>query len=127
MRLPKIVGLVLCRALEVDRATGETSLVGVFNALRFRDWPSPRQQFTIYSALHGGVGEGTIKLVIVRLETEKAIHLYQRWVTLPGPGRYFNLVIPITRCVFPLPGRYGLTLSFDDQELSNRYLDVFPE
>ena len=125
MRLPKIIGLILCRALEVDRITGETSLVGVFNALRFRDWPSPRQQFTIYSALHGGVGEGTIKLLIARLDTERAIHLYERRVTLPGPGRYFNLVISITQCVFPWPGRYGLTLYFDGQEVTNRYLDVF--
>lgn len=127
MSLPKIIGLILCRTLESDRATGETSLVGVFNALRFRDWPSPGQQFIVYSALHGGVGEGTIQLVIARLDTERAIHRYQRWVTLPGPGRYFNLVIPITRCVFPLPGRYGLTLYFDGREVSNRYLDVFPE
>lgn len=127
MRLPKIIGLILCRTLETNRATGETSLVGVFNALRFRDWPSPGQEFTIYSALHGGVGEGTMKLVIARLESERTIHRYQRCVTLPGPGKYFNLVIPITRCVFPLPGRYGLTLYFDDQEVSNRYLDVFRE
>lgn len=127
MTLPKIVGLVLCRALEVDPTTGETSLMGVFNALRFRDWPTPMQQFTIYSALRGGVGEGTIKLALARQETEKVIHLYRRWVTLPGRGRYFNLVIPITRCVFPSPGRYGLTLYFDDHELTNRYLDVFTE
>ena len=126
MRLPKVLGLVLCWAFEVDRTAGEVSLRGIFNALHFREWPSPIQRFTVYSVLHDGVGEGTIKLEVVRLETEQVIHRYQRWVTLPGRGNYFNLVIPITKGIFPSPGRYRVVLHFDNRELSDRVLDIFP-
>ncbi|SRR5579883_2645929 len=127
MRLPKVLGLVLCWAFEVDRAAGEVLLRGIFNALHFRDWPSPPQRFAVYSVLQDGVGEGTIKLEVVRLETEQVVHRYQKWVALPGRGSYFNLVIPITNGIFPSPGRYKVALYFDNQELSGRLLDIYPE
>ncbi len=125
MRLPEVVSLVLCRAFEVNPANGQASLVGIFQVLVFRDWPPPVQRFTAYTTLLGGEGEGTIELAVHRLEEEQLIYRYRRWVTLPGPGQFFNVVIPVTRCVFPSPGRYTVTLYFDDYVLSTRTLELF--
>ena len=103
------------------------SLTGLFQALRFRRFPSPIHKFTVYAALYDGVGEGTMELEIERLETEEKIYALKRWITFPGRGMIVNYEIKVTRCVFPAPGQYLLTLRFDNQELTHRTLEIFRE
>lgn len=124
IRLPDVFGLTLCKEMAVDVSARQMSLIGVFHALRFPSFPSPSQPFTVYAALYGGTGEGIMELVCTRLETEEDVYRYQRWSVLPGPGVLTNLEIRVHRCVFPAPGRYGLTLLLDREEVSRRYLDV---
>jgi hypothetical protein len=127
MKLPRVIGLTLCKRLGVDPTSGELSLVGIFQSLRFSAWPSPAHPFTAYALLYDGVGEGTIELVVNRLETEADIYTYQRWFVLPGRGMPVHLEILVRKCSFPAPGRYGLILRFDKNELTRRHLDIYAE
>jgi hypothetical protein len=124
---PRVIGLVLCKRMGVDTITGELSLVGVFHSLAVARWPSPPQRFTVYTALHGGQGEGTMELVVNRLETEEDVHRFVRWYAIPDPQLTVHLELPIRRCIFPAPGRYDLVLRFDGQGLTRRTLDVYPK
>lgn len=124
MKLPEVVGLVLCDRMEVDPQARQMSLVGIAHSLFFRNFPSPPRSFTVYGALYDGTGEGTIELSVHRLETEKRIYRYQRWFALAGRGQPMHLEIPVRRCVFPAPGRYILALSFDAKRLTHRLIDV---
>jgi hypothetical protein len=105
---------------------GRMSLIGVFHIRRAPRFPTPPQGFTAFAALYGGVGEGTMDLVITRLETEQDIYRYRRWFAFPRGVRIVNLEIKVRRCIFPAPGRYALSLRFDGQELTHRYLSVYP-
>jgi hypothetical protein len=80
-----------------------------------------------YVALFDGVGEGTMKLVVQRLETEEDIYTYTytKWFKFPGRQLVVNLEIPLTGCVFPAAGWYAIKLLFDKQDLTQRFLDVF--
>jgi hypothetical protein len=120
---PHVVGLTLCNRLSFDPATAELSLVGIFNRLAFRRWPTPEVNFTAFATLFGGSGEGTIELVVSRLETEEMVYRYRRWYAAPGPGDV-HLEMRVTRCVFLAPGTHGFTLRFDGQDLTFRYLEV---
>jgi hypothetical protein len=124
MKLPRVVGLVLCDHLHVDPAVGELSLIGVFQRLTFSTWPSPAQPFVAYALLYGGQGEGTIELVVTQLETERDIYTYKRWIAFPGQGLSVHLQVSVRQCAFPAPGRYAVTLRFDKNELTSRYLDI---
>jgi hypothetical protein len=62
IRIPKVIGLTLCDHVEIDPHTGQFSLVGVFYSRYFRQFPSPIIAFTVYAALYGGRGEGTMQL-----------------------------------------------------------------
>jgi hypothetical protein len=123
-RLPTVVSLMLCETLAVEPHLGRLSLVGLFHSRSFHAFPTPPQRFTVYAALFGGVGEGTIELMITRLETERDIHRYQRWHAFPDRNLTANLEIKLVKCVFPAPGRYALSLRFDGRELTRRYLDI---
>jgi hypothetical protein len=71
------------------------------------------------------VGEGTIELVILRLETEEDVYRYRRWSVFPGREHFVNLAIPVKKCILPAPGRYSVALRFDDRDLSRRFLPIY--
>jgi hypothetical protein len=125
VKLPDVVGLMMCERIGPDPATGRVSLLGLFQALRFRTFPSPPQQFIVYTALYDGEGEGTMEVVASRLETAVNFHSSRMWITFPARWQIVNLTFPFTHCVFPAPGRCALTLRFDGNELTHRYLDIF--
>src|SRR5262245_58413690 len=104
-------------------APPRASLAGTFHTLAFDRWPAEGVPFTAYAALYGGQGEGTIELLVTRLETERIVYRYRRWYAAPGP-RTVHLEIKVRRCLFPAPGRYGLRLRFDGKDLTFRFLDV---
>jgi hypothetical protein len=124
-KLPKLVALVLCNELRVDPVKGETSLGGLFHARFVQSFPSPPQVFTVYVALNGGIGEGIMQLVVTCLETEKDVYSYKKWFIASGPDSVVNVEIKIRKCRFPVPGRYGFSLRFDDEEVTHRTLQVF--
>jgi hypothetical protein len=122
VKLPDVVGLTLCERLSFDDP-GRASLIGIFHALRFREFPPAKVSFTAYCALYDGVGEGTITLVITRLHTDQDILTYQKWVTFPGRLQLVNMELKI-QCAFPAPGRYMCELRFEKNYLSHRYLEI---
>src|SRR5439155_23235541 len=124
IKLPKIVGLTVCDHIEVNPQTGHYSLVGIFHSRYFQQFPSPAVGFTVYTALYGGGGEGTMELVVNEAETEKDIYRLQKWLSFPGP-QLINVEMKVNKCVFPEPGRYLLFLRFDKQPLTSRSLDLF--
>ncbi len=124
MKPPRVVGLVLCKSIGLDPVKAEYNLTGVFHSLYFRKWPTPPQPFFAYTALHGGEGDGTIELWVSRLETEERVYRYKRWHTIADPDLVIHLEIPLQKCSFPAPGRYGLSLRFDEKEIAFLILEV---
>jgi hypothetical protein len=118
------MGLLLCERMGVDVAQGQTSLVGLFHNRLFSRFPTEPQHFTVFAALYGGEGEGTIELTCTRLETEQDVYRYRKWFIFPGRDAIANLELKITRCVFPGPGLYSMTLRFDSDVLASRTLNV---
>src|SRR5262245_51488523 len=99
-RLPRPMSLVLCERLAFEGSPAKASLVGVFQFLVFSDFPTAPQAFTIYTALYGGKGEGTLELEIMRLETEEVIHRYRRWYHGTDPSAIVNVELLVKRCIF---------------------------
>ena len=126
VKMPKIVGLTLCDHIDVDLATGQFSLVGIFHSRHFRQFPSPVVRFTVYAALYGGKGEGTIELAVKQAGTEKDIYRLQKWLSFPD-RQLVNLELKVTRCVFPEAGRFLVSLRFDKQNVTNRTLNIARE
>jgi hypothetical protein len=126
-KLPKVLGLLLCKRMGIDVATGEMSLVGLLRTLVFHQWPAHAEPFLAYTLLYDGVGEGRMVLTATRLETEEDIYRNRRWVAFPGRGLSSHTEIPIRQCIFPAPGRYLFTLRFEGEVLAQQFLDVRSE
>jgi hypothetical protein len=100
-KLPRALGIYLCKRIAIDPAIGEMSLVGLFSAMTFDRWPSPIQRFTVYAVLYNGDGEGTIEVRIVRTTTEEEIYRFQRWTRIPDAVIGWPLEVPVKSCQFP--------------------------
>jgi len=51
MKSPEVFSLVLCKRLDFVQQPGQASLVGLFHALRFENFPTAPARFTVYVAL----------------------------------------------------------------------------
>jgi hypothetical protein len=118
-KLPQVMGLVFCE--EFDPQT--FSLRRLFQGRQFSVFPTPPQQFTVYSALYSGDLEGTMQLTCERMETESVIYRFREWRQFPA-GVVVHWMHRLKRLRFPAPGRYSFKLLFDDVQLVERYLEV---
>ncbi len=125
MKLPSVMGLVLCDEVGRDPETGKPSIRGVFNAWHSSEFPTATRPFAVYVALYDGVGEGTLELSVMRLETEEVIYVHRQWLVFSQRMTPLIVGIEAKKCRFPAPGRYALDLRFDGRLLTQQYLDVF--
>ncbi len=123
---PRIAGLILCKRMEVNPAAVEMSLVGVFHSLTFPAFPA-HAPFMVYAEVYDALAEGTMELAVMRLENEEVVYSHKRWFAASDRGLTFRQEWRVRKCVFPVPGRYALSLRLDDLELTKRYLDVKEE
>lgn len=123
-KLPRVAGLILCNRAEMNTATVEMSLVGLFHHLEFSSWPAPPRPFTVYTELYDALAEGIMELAVFRLETGERIYYQQRWFASSDRGLTFPIEWRVRKCRFPAPGRYLLQLQLDGQELSRRFLEI---
>jgi hypothetical protein len=125
VKLPAVVGLLLCKNFAVDTQTAEVSLVGLVYSLRSPVFPTPVVPLTAYSLLYDGAGEGTMELSIQQLETEQEIFRKTRWFAFAERGRFTEFEMRLKKCIFPAPGRYGVALRFDGRDLAWRLLNLY--
>lgn len=124
-KAPQLLGLVACERMEVDANQTGASLLGLIWNLRVSGFPSPPARFVVYAMVYGGSGEGIMRLTCRQLERERDVYHYTRWYRQNEPGHLSVLEIPVTRCVFPAPGRYALLLCFEvEGEKTRRYKEV---
>ena len=124
VKLPDVVGLVMCEQFKVDPTTHRVSLDGLFSSLRFRVFPSRPISVTAYAALFDGRGEGEMRLTCTRLETEEELFYHSRWCSFSMHGMMVHFTMTIRKLRFPAPGRYAFTLSFDGNLLTTSFIDV---
>jgi hypothetical protein len=126
-KAPDPVPLILRERLQIDLQAVQMSLVGIFHSRRFSSFPTPPQRFTVYAALHGGEGQGTMRLTVARAATEETVYQVEKWRGFADPDLMTTYEEILTSCVFPGAGRYIITLRFDGAIVAQRVLDILQE
>jgi hypothetical protein len=124
-RLPRVAGLVFCESLDLGTGPGHVSLQRIFNGRGYDAFPTPPDEFVVYSALYGEKQEGKLELVATHLETEHDAYAYARWYHLFGEGLTSHLLFTVRGIVFPTDGRYVFSIRFDNETLTQRILEVY--
>jgi hypothetical protein len=112
---PIAVGLVLAQDVIVEEGTRSITLVKTFNRLEIEEFPSPPQQFAVYTMLTNGRGEPMVGMSISRLDSLEEIYRRAARVTFADPLRQVRLWFRVKSCSFPEPGAYQVTLEADGE------------
>jgi hypothetical protein len=123
---PTASGLILCEQVIIEEKTRNVSLVNTMGRLHCSTFPSPPQRLVIYAALTNGMGEGTMSLVVSRLDMLEEVD-QRRWqMRFTSPLRIVRLMLRPPALSFPAPGQYQYTSFADGEWVAQTILEVTP-
>ena len=121
---PMSVGLTLCHYAAIEEGTRNITLAGSFISLRTGKFPFRAAPFSVFASLVGGQGEGTLELVVTRLQTDQELFSVPRRVVFRDRFTEFRVLFRVKNCGFPAAGEYLFTLLVDGEWMAQRRLLV---
>ncbi len=121
---PQVLCWLLCDGVHIDPATGKHTILGVFSAIRGRQFPLTHP-FMIWFLTLTDVAAGKHKIKIsLGLTADSMSPLLDREFESQGPLQRINLINDVRNLSFPAPGDYSIQIEVDDQVLLNTNLTV---
>lgn len=112
---PKVLCWLLCDGVHIDPATGKHTILGVFSAIRGRQFPLTHP-FMIWFLTLTDVAAGKHKIKIsLGLNADSMSVLLDREFESQGPAQRLNLINDVRNLAFPAPGDYNIQIDVDDQ------------
>ena len=121
---PMAAGLTLCHYVAVEEGTRNVTLAGSFHQLVGSTFPLRLAPFCVFAPLVGGQGEGTVELVVTRLQTDQELYRVHRRVAFPDRFTEVGALFRLRNCVFPAAGAYFFTLLVDGEWMAQRRILV---
>ena len=114
---PQVLCWLLCDGVHIDPATGKHTILGVFSAIRGRQFPLTHP-FMIWFLTLTDVAAGKHKIKIsLGLTAESMSPLLDREFESQGPLQRINLINDVRNLSFPAPGDYQIQIEVDDEVL----------
>ncbi len=121
---PQVLSWLLCDGVHIDPATGKHTILGVFSAIRGRQFPLTHP-FMIWFLTLTNVAAGEHKIKIsLGLSPESMSVLLDRAFQSQGPLQRINLINDVRNLAFPAPGDYAITIEVNDELLLDTLLTV---
>jgi hypothetical protein len=122
---PSAISLMLCDQVVFERGTEKPYLLGVFTGVAVDRVPTAPQRFDIFAALTDGLGDVTMTLSVVHLETNQEIYTQKLTVSFPDPLQVDNLRFRVRQLTYAASGTYLFALTAGDEELAARRVRVY--
>jgi hypothetical protein len=121
---PVVVGLTLCEKIIVEEGTKAISLISCLKKLNVDSFPTPPERLCLYVALTGGLGEGTMKLLVTRLETDQVIFSSKRSIQFADRLSMIRVMLRFRGLTFPEQGKYQCALWLDDEWMAQTGVEL---
>jgi hypothetical protein len=122
--LPVVLDLTPCDYVIVEEGTKKVSVIGSIGKLTATQFPFTPPPFWVHMAFTDAVGDATIDLVIMRLDTLEEVYSRQRQITFSDRLDVFHLMFRIRDFSFETPGVYQVGLYVDREWAAQRRLRV---
>lgn len=121
---PQVLAWLTCDGVHVDPATGKHTLLGIFAAIRGRQFPIVHP-YMIWFLTISDVPAGPHKVKIsMGTDPSDMKPLIERPFESQSPLQRINLINEIRNLSFPKPADYSLVIEIDDEPLLATSLNV---
>lgn len=126
MAIPPIVlTVMMCDAVHRDRDTGKWYLMGAFNRLSFREFPTTVPAIQVFLGLIEDNGIFDLRLRIVDVnEEDEPIHELAGQLEGRDPLKLFDFPITLANVRFPEAGEYRLQVLVAGEVIAERKLAI---
>jgi len=111
---------MLCDQVALEEGTQKPYLLGVFTGMAAVEFPTLPQRFDALAALTNGLGDVTMNLSVVHLDTNQEIYTQTLRANFPDPLRVVNVRFRMRTFVYPAAGTNLHALTVDDEEIGAR-------
>jgi len=124
IRLPTVIGLLVCERVIVEKETDNLSLINCFTRKKVESFPSEPQRFAVVAFMTDGMGEIPMELNITRLDTLEVIEEQVFRLRFSDPLQEVRFFFRWTTCVFPEAGQYDIYLLAEGELLAQHRIHV---
>jgi hypothetical protein len=119
---PVAIGVLLCEQVIIEETTRNYTPVNCFGRRVLGQFPSEPFPFVVLALLTDGLGDGSLEVVIHRLDNLEEIFRASEPCRFPTPLHVLRCTVRIRNCSFPVPGYYQVSLMADHELVAQRRL-----
>ena len=124
---PELLAILVCDDVIRDVRTHKFSLIGLFNRISARRFPSRHARLHVFVSLTNGHGTCEAELRCVLRDEDQPVGGMKGKIEFPGPLAVVDMNFDIANLTFPKPGRYSFDFYCSGVLLGSRPFDVVPE
>ena len=121
--IPVLVAALICDAAALDRTTGKKTLVGIFDRLYVRAFPT-LHPMALYLKLADAEGNYKFQVKMVHRDTEEVLATVNAEITVKDRLLSNDFYMDADSLPFPRPGRYEFQVWANDIYLGAVFIDA---
>jgi hypothetical protein len=122
---PAVTGLMICEKAIIEERTHNVSLINCFTKYRVERVPSEDSRFVVFAILVDGLGDITLDLMVLRLETDEVIFQQAQEIQFVDRLQEVRFLFRVRGCAFPALGAYQVSLLADGEMLAQHRIQIF--
>lgn len=120
---PLLVAALVCDVAIADPSTGKKSLIGIFDRIAVKQFPTSRQM-SLYLKVTDAIGTHNLSIKYVRTETDEVLGEVQGQLSASDPRRSQDLSVQLPPVPIPAPGRYEFRVFADSVYIGAAFVDA---
>jgi len=121
---PALNAILICDQAIREEGTGKVSLIGIFENIGARQFPSKHGLLCVYAKLTDAEGQYDVRLELIRLEDLMTIGQGHLTMSVEDRMAPIELVFQLGGLVFGRPGRYEFRLYANDKSVGSKTFNV---
>jgi len=120
---PVGIALIICDQVITEAVTNKKSLIGLFNNVMARHFPSRQPRLCIFVSITGGHGKVSTKVRCVNEESHEALFETSGEIAFQNPNHVVEAVFEFNNVTFPEPGLHCIeVVAGDELVLQRRFM-----
>lgn len=121
--IPVLVAALVCDAAALDRTTGKKTLVGIFDRLYVRAFPT-LHPMALYLKIADAEGMYKVQVKLVHRDTEEILATVNAEITVQNRLLSTDFYMDADSLPFPRPGRYEFQVWANEIYLGAAFVDA---